>query len=84
MRDEPENYHAYLLRLWRVPYRGRWQWRAAIDCPHTGERHSFGTLAGLFTFLREKTHQETPENRPDRQDVDRGSVFNVEEERHDV
>ena len=83
MRDEPDGYQAYLLRLWRVRYQGRWQWRASIDSPHTGEQHNFGTLAGLFAFLKDKTRQETPRSGVDGQDVDGGSI-SCAEERHDV
>ena len=84
MRDEPDDYLAYLMRLWRVLYQGRWEWRASIDCPHTGERHSFGTLAGLFSFLEDKTSQQSPRgaNLTDRT-LD-GSSVPCEEERHDA
>jgi hypothetical protein len=79
MCDEPDGYQAYLLRLWRVRCQGRWQWHASIDNPHTGERQSFGTLAGFFHFLKDKTHQETPGSG----EVDRGPAPRVQEERHD-
>jgi hypothetical protein len=81
---ESDGYQAYLLRLWRAPCRGRWQWRVSIESPGTGERHGFGTLAEFFTFLKDKTRQETPGSGVDGQDVDRGSVPCIEEERHDV
>ena len=72
MGDELDGYQAYLLRLWCVRYQGEWQWRCSVDSPHTGERHSFGTLAELFSFLTDKTRQETPRSGFDGQDVDRG------------
>jgi hypothetical protein len=84
MRDETDGYQAYLLRLWRVRYQGRWRWRASIDSPHTGECQVFATLAGLFTFLKDKTLQETPVSGVDRQEVDRGSVPYEAKESHDV
>ena len=82
--DEQDEYQTFLLRLWRARYHGRWSWRASLESPRTGERHTLGTLAGLFTFLEDKTRQETPRSGVDRQEVDRGSVPCVEEERHDV
>ena len=84
MRDERDGYQAYLLRLWRVRYQGRWQWRASIDSPNTGERRSFADLAAFVTFLKDKTRQETPPSGVGRQDVDGDPVPFVEEERHDV
>jgi hypothetical protein len=84
MRDEPDDYLAYLLRLWRVRYQGRWQWRASIDSPHTGERRSFGTLAGLLTFLEDKTRQEGPRGAKSTDRTLDGSSVSCEEERHDA
>jgi hypothetical protein len=80
---ESDGYQAYLLRLWRARCRGRWQWRVSIENPASGERHGFRTLTELFTFLRERTRQETPWNGVKGLDVDRGSVPR-REERHDV
>ena len=65
MDDEQNAYYAYLLRLWRTQYLGRWHWRASLECPHTGERQSFTGLDQLFAFLKEqceaqeKTNSET-------------------------
>lgn len=84
MDDESDGYQAYLLRLWRVRCQGRWQWRASVDNPHTNEQHSFGTLAGLFTFLNDKTRQENPHSRVDRQDADHSTFADQEEERLDA
>ena len=52
MSDEPDAYQAYLLRLWRVPCKGRWEWRASIESPHTGERQAFATLHELCNYLK--------------------------------
>jgi hypothetical protein len=84
MDGERQGYQAYLVRLWRVCSGGQWVWRAALESPHTGERHVFATLAALFTFLESKTRQEAPRSGIDRQDVDDDSVPCKEEERHDV
>jgi hypothetical protein len=54
MSDEPDAYQAYLLRLWRVPYQGKWQWRASLESRRTGEHQVFGSLEQLFSFLGER------------------------------
>ena len=54
MDDEPDAYQAYLLRLWRVPFRGKRQWRASIESPHTGEHQVFAGLEQLFAFVSER------------------------------
>jgi len=56
MNEEPDIYHAYLLRLWRAQYKGQWLWRASLESPHTGEHQLFANLEQLFDFLREKTN----------------------------
>jgi hypothetical protein len=81
---ESDRYQAYLLRLWRAQSRGKWQWRVTIESPGTGERHGFGTLAELFTFLNDQTRQGTLPGGTGGQDVKRASVPNMEEETHDV
>jgi hypothetical protein len=63
MNEEPDAYQAYLLRLWRVRRQGRWQWRASLESPHTGERQAFGELAQLFAFLGERCEGRAPETR---------------------
>jgi hypothetical protein len=52
--DEPDAYQTYLLRLWRAQCKGRWQWRASLQSPRTGERQSFAGLEQLFAFLSER------------------------------
>ena len=52
MNGEPDSYQTYLLRLWRAQCQGRWQWRASIESPHTGERQSFATLDELCNYLK--------------------------------
>jgi hypothetical protein len=60
MYEEPEVYHAYLLRLWRAQIQGQRQWRASLESPHTGERQSFTNLEQLFAFLRERCDSQAP------------------------
>ena len=54
INEEPDAYQAYLLRLWRVPCKGEWQWRASLESPRTGERQVFASLEQLFAFLCER------------------------------
>ncbi len=53
MMTRPRCYLAFMLRLWRVTDEGGMPWRASLESPHTGERHSFSNLAALFNFLEE-------------------------------
>ena len=54
MKKNPStNYLAFLLRLWRESKAT--PWRATLENPHNGERHSFSTLEKLFAFLEERT-----------------------------
>ena len=52
MSEKQQAYLAYMLRLWQVggPLSDP-VWRAAVESPHTGERHVFPTLKDLFVFL---------------------------------
>ena len=50
---KPLTYLAYLLRLWREG--GTAPWRVTLEDPHTGRRHAFADLKGLFTFLGAET-----------------------------
>jgi hypothetical protein len=48
-----QGYLSYLLRIWRAGGEGP-AWRASLDDVTTGERRAFGSLEGLFAFLRER------------------------------
>jgi len=66
MNEEPDVYHAYLLRLWRTLCQGQTQWRASLESPHTGERHVFASPEQFFMFMRdvcEAAGQEEAERR---------------------
>ncbi len=60
MNEEPDIYHAYLLRLWRTQYQGQYQWRASLESPHTGEHQSFASLEQCFAYLREQFGNSRP------------------------
>ena len=76
-------YQAHLLH-WRLQQRSGWHWRASIENPGSDERYRSRTQTDLFTFLKGKTHEETPRSGVDGQDVERGSVPYTEERRDDV
>jgi hypothetical protein len=61
MSDEPDAYQTYLLHLWRAKSHGKWQWRASIETPHTGERHVFASLEQLFAYLSGKCDSQVPQ-----------------------
>ncbi|RPI58414.1 MAG: hypothetical protein EHM56_01870 [Chloroflexi bacterium] len=61
MSDELDGYQVYLLRVWRVLYMGRWQWRASLQSPQAEERQSFADLDGLCNYLKSRF----PECQPD-------------------
>jgi len=55
-RDEqPRDYAAYLLRLWREKGGGAIGWRASLQDPHSGEKVGFANLEELFGFIRRET-----------------------------
>ena len=58
MEHGRRDYLAYMLRLWYADGRGEnvatAHWRASLESPLTGERHGFGSLAELFTFLTQE------------------------------
>jgi hypothetical protein len=58
MDDEPDAYQTLVLRLWRARCQGEWQWRASLEGPHTGERHSFASLEQLFAHMREQCDRQ--------------------------
>ena len=62
--DDPP-YYAYMLRLWRSECQGRWQWRASLESPHTGERLLFSHLEQLFVFLSEQCEGQASDTRPE-------------------
>jgi len=61
MSDEPDAYQTYVLRLWRARCQGKWQWRASLESPRTGERQLFAGLPQLFAFLSERCDRQVPD-----------------------
>jgi hypothetical protein len=53
MNNQPEKYHAYMLRLWSVEGNGERAWRATLENVHTGERRGFSSWGALISFLQE-------------------------------
>lgn len=65
MTNEPTssasaNYLAYMLRFWREEANA--PWRAAIQDPHTDEKHNFATPEQLWLFLQEKLDPPISDN----------------------
>jgi len=60
--DEPQDYVAYLVRLWKVGNGDETTWRVSVENPHTGERHGLASLEALFDFLREKVKDRSAED----------------------
>jgi hypothetical protein len=52
---ERPRYLAYLLRLWQAGSDEELTWRASLESPRTGKRHSFASLDLLFVFLTQCT-----------------------------
>ncbi len=57
----PDDYRAYMLRLWRGDSAS--PWRAQLENPSTGELHSFSSLEALMFFLRVSREKKTPGER---------------------
>ena len=62
MRDEPDGYQVYLLRLWRAQIRGKQAWRVSTESPGTGERQSFASLEQLYAFLSARCERQAPDS----------------------
>ncbi len=54
MTGDKSDFHAYLLRLWRVNTGHAQVWHASIEDSRTGERKGFADLHGLLLFLEEQ------------------------------
>jgi hypothetical protein len=48
------NYHAYLLRLWRED--ANTPWRASLQEAHAGRSFNFASVAQLIAFIEAQTH----------------------------
>ncbi|MEZ4664069.1 MAG: hypothetical protein R2911_41580 [Caldilineaceae bacterium] len=47
---DSDNYHSYLVRLWRD--KPLTPWRVTAQCVQTGELRHFADLTALFVFLQ--------------------------------
>jgi hypothetical protein len=59
--EESDGYQVYLLRLWRAHCQGRWEWRASIESPDSGECQSFANLEQLPAYLEEQCERHVPD-----------------------
>jgi hypothetical protein len=50
--DSRDNYHAYLLRLWRDDENA--PWRASLQEAHAGQLVSFASVAQLVAFIEQR------------------------------
>ena len=54
--DNPNNYQAYLLRLWRDD--GNTPWRASLQDTRAGQLHTFASLSQLIAFIEQQAGLE--------------------------
>jgi hypothetical protein len=52
------HYLSYLLRLWETRDDDEQVWRASLECPGTGKRLSFGSLAALVAYLEQQIGEQ--------------------------
>ena len=60
MEINTNDYHSYLLRLWRVRDDGQ-QWRASLEDVQTGEMRGFENAKALVRYLQALTAQNDPQ-----------------------
>ena len=64
---DTRHYRAFLLRLWQEraasPDRPA-VWRFALEEARTGERHGFGSLEAMVSFLRAQMEQDCERCKP--------------------
>lgn len=56
MTQQPNQYHSYLLRLWRSNAQS--PWRSSVQCTASGEKQIFADLAALFNFIHTQLAEE--------------------------
>ena len=52
MQENGNDYHAFVLRIWRVREGNQAQWRVTLKNIHTGKVFGYSSLDDLFEFLR--------------------------------
>ena len=60
MEPNYQDYHSYLLRLWRVRDDGQ-HWRASLEDVQTGELCGFENAKALVKYLQALTAQDDPQ-----------------------
>jgi hypothetical protein len=55
MSTHERRYISYLLRLWQTEDDGGLVWRGSLECPHSGERLGFSSLADLCAYIEDET-----------------------------
>ena len=58
MKEQPSDYHAYLVRIWRDGSDG--EWRTSTESVATGLIVNFACLSTLFAFLDARTKKHQP------------------------
>ena len=61
MKTKPNDYYAFMLRMWQVRRLWGGTWRASLEDAETHEVHGFRDLEALVTFLREVMRDEKRE-----------------------
>ena len=52
MQENGNDYHSFVLRIWRVCESNQAQWRVTLEDIHTGIVSGYPNLETLFEFLR--------------------------------
>ena len=47
------DYHSYLLRMWRVKDNDTFHWRVTLEQVDSGVKYSFNSLEALMAFLEQ-------------------------------
>jgi hypothetical protein len=55
MREKPQQYTSFLLRIWRRNEAGAARWLVTLEDTGSGERHVFEQLADAYAFLATQT-----------------------------
>ena len=58
MNPPPDQYHAFLLRLWQSSNANEGTWLASLEDSRSGEKHGFASLEALLEYLRQITRRE--------------------------
>jgi hypothetical protein len=59
---------SFLLRMWCIDETGRFNWRASLEMPETGNRIGFANLEQLFVYLIDLSESRDSVQDKDNQD----------------